>query len=143
LPENPSAAAPPPANAKEAVNLPGIFLIITGGIGIIMGLMNLAGGGMSRGLLARYADDPRVAEMIARSNTFSGVIGGIIVLATSALVIFGALKMRQLQSWGLAMAASIVALVPCFGPCCCVGIPVGIWCLVVLNKPEVKSAFQG
>jgi hypothetical protein len=41
------------------------------------------------------------------------------------------------------MAASIIAIIPCFGPCCCLGIPVGIWALVVINKPEVKSAFRG
>jgi hypothetical protein len=152
MPENPpvappaAAPAPPPAtpvNPQEAVSLPGIFLLITGIIGVLNGLASFAGGGMGRSL-ARFAKDEKMAEMLAKSGGgFSGIISGVIVLAASGLVIFGAIKMRQLQSWGLAMAASIVALLPCLGPCCCVGLPVGIWCLVILNKPEVKSAFQG
>jgi hypothetical protein len=28
------------------------------------------------------------------------------------------------------------------GPCCIVGIPFGIWAIVVLSKPEVKRAFE-
>jgi hypothetical protein len=39
------------------------------------------------------------------------------------------------------VVTSIVAMVPCLGPCCIVGIPIGIWALVVLMKPEVKAAF--
>jgi hypothetical protein len=139
----PAAPAPTPVNRQEAVSLPGIFLLITGIIGILNGLASFAGGGIGRSL-ARFAQDQKMAEMLAKSGGgASGIISGVIVLAASALVIFGAIKMRQLQSWGLAMAASIVALLPCLGPCCCVGLPVGIWCLVILNKPEVKSAFQG
>jgi hypothetical protein len=38
------------------------------------------------------------------------------------------------------MVASVVAMLPC--QCCCLfGLPFGIWALVVLNKPEVKSHF--
>lgn len=49
--------------------------------------------------------------------------------------------MKQLQKWTLAVTASILAMIPCLGPCCLIGIPIGIWALVVLFKPEVKSAF--
>jgi hypothetical protein len=40
------------------------------------------------------------------------------------------------------MAASIIAMIPCVSPCCLLGLPIGIWALVVLMKPEVKSAFH-
>jgi hypothetical protein len=40
------------------------------------------------------------------------------------------------------LAAAIVALIPCFSPCCLIGLPIGIWALVVLSKPEVKSQFE-
>jgi hypothetical protein len=64
---------------------------------------------------------------------------GIIV---AALIIFASLKMKELKQWGLAFTASILAMVPCISPCCIIGLPVGIWCLVVLTKPEVKNAFS-
>ncbi len=34
------------------------------------------------------------------------------------------------------------AMIPCVSPCCLLGLPLGIWALIVLVKPEVKAAFQ-
>jgi predicted PurR-regulated permease PerM len=89
-------------------------------------------------------NDPQfeqIRPLLERSQSF-GIVGNIITLALSGVTLFGGLKMKNLENYGLAMAASIIAIIPCFGPCCCIGIPVGIWSLVVLNKPEVKSAFR-
>jgi hypothetical protein len=73
-----------------------------------------------------------------------GSMAGVINLffaALNAFVLLGAIKLMRLQSYGLAMAACIVAMLPC--QCCCLfGLPFGIWALVVLSKPEVKSAFH-
>jgi hypothetical protein len=70
------------------------------------------------------------------------VVSGIIALLLSGLIFFGAMKMKKLESYGLAMAASIIAMIPCLSPCCLIGLPIGIWAVVVLVKPEVKSAFH-
>jgi hypothetical protein len=48
---------------------------------------------------------------------------------------------EDLKSYGLAMTSSILAMIPCH-VCCMVGLPIGIWALIVLLKPEVKSAFS-
>jgi len=61
-------------------------------------------------------------------------------LAISLLVGYGALQMLKLRSYGWSLAASILALIPCTSPCCVVGLPIGIWALVVLSRPEVKAA---
>jgi hypothetical protein len=52
--------------------------------------------------------------------------------------------MLKLQNHSLAMAASVIAAIPlpCVSPCCLIGLPIGIWAIVVLMKPEVKSAFR-
>jgi len=71
-----------------------------------------------------------------------GIIFVLIGMVFSALVLFGGVRMQRLQSRGLAMAAAIIAIVPCVSPCCLVGIPLGIWALVVLAKPEVRSQFE-
>jgi hypothetical protein len=43
----------------------------------------------------------------------------------------------------VAVIASVAAMLPCTVSCCCIlGLPVGIWSLVVLMKPEVKQAFR-
>lgn len=71
-----------------------------------------------------------------------GIGLGLLALVIAALIIVASIKMMNLKSRGLAMTASILAMTPCFFPCCVLGLPFGIWSLVVLSKPEVKSAFQ-
>ena len=70
------------------------------------------------------------------------ILLALVMLALGVVIILGGLKMKQLQSYGLAMTAAIVAMIPCLSPCCIIGLPIGIWALVVLNNPEVKSAFR-
>jgi len=61
-------------------------------------------------------------------------------LALDGLVIFGALKMRRLESWNLSMAGAAAASIPC-SFCCFVTIPLGVWAIVTLVNDEVKQAF--
>jgi hypothetical protein len=68
------------------------------------------------------------------------VVGGVVGLAIYTTVLIGALKMRKLESYSLAMTASILAMLPC-SLCCVFGLPFGIWSLVVLSDQHVKSAF--
>ena len=80
---------------------------------------------------------------VAASTNPSSSPSTYIGVGAALVVLFGALKMKKLENHGLAMAASILAIVPCITPCpcCCFGIPIGIWALIVLCKPEVKSYF--
>lgn len=79
-------------------------------------------------------------------NMLSGGIGAVfnvIGLIMAVVVFMGALKMKNAESFGFAMAAAIIAMIPCVSPCCLLGLPLGIWAIIVLVKPEVKAAFQG
>jgi hypothetical protein len=49
--------------------------------------------------------------------------------------------MKTLESYNWAMLASGVALVPGVSPCWLIGLPVGIWSIVILSKAEVKQSF--
>lgn len=69
------------------------------------------------------------------------IISGGLSLLISGIIFFGALRMGSLQNYSLAMVSSILAMVPCFSPCCVIGLPIGIWSVVVLSRPEVKGAF--
>jgi hypothetical protein len=62
------------------------------------------------------------------------------LIAQGPIIIMGALKMRHLESYGWALAGSIVALVP-VTPLAVFGLPTGVWALAVLTAPEVKAAF--
>lgn len=62
-------------------------------------------------------------------------------LAVNSVIVAGGSSMMSGRFYGLAMAASILAMVN-IGACCCLpGLPVGIWSLIVLMRPEVKAAF--
>jgi hypothetical protein len=87
--------------------------------------------------------DPQIAQLIQKfAYGPMGIATKMVGLAISVFVLFGAIKMQKLTGYGFAFATAIVALIPCFSPCCVLGLPIGIWALVMLNKPEVKSQFK-
>jgi predicted Zn finger-like uncharacterized protein len=67
------------------------------------------------------------------------LVGAIISMVWGLLLTVGAAGMKKLQNYGLCMTASILAILPC---CCGLGIPFGIWGLVVLSRPEVLDSFH-
>ncbi len=50
--------------------------------------------------------------------------------------------MRNGENYNLAMAASILAMIPVCSSCCILGLPVGIWAIITLRKDEVKNNFR-
>ena len=68
---------------------------------------------------------------------------GILNMIVAIVMLVGAIKMKKLESYGFAMTASILAVIPCFSPCCCLDLPFGIWALVVLSDARVRAAFRG
>jgi hypothetical protein len=139
VPPMPAIPARSPAGA-ESVKGPAIGLIVVAILGVLLQItsliLNLAG--------ASFLASSQIPKE-AWANIFSGTIGvvsNIIGILVSGVILLGGLKMKNLESYGLAMTASIIAMIPCFSPCCLIGLPIGIWALVVLSKPEVKSAFH-
>ena len=86
--------------------------------------------------------DPQMQKLFSTLGGGLGIVQDIIGGVVGVIVLIGAGKMRKLQGYQFALTASIVAMVPCISPCCVFGLPFGIWALVVLNKPEVKSQFS-
>jgi hypothetical protein len=65
----------------------------------------------------------------------------LLQLPVAGIILMGAIKMRRLEMYGLAVTASIVAMLPCH-PGFLIGLPVGLWALIVLLRPETKAAFD-
>ena len=144
-----SSAAPPtlpsfPAPASAAAALvagPAIGLIVTAILGALVQMVSLIR------LLLVHNSMPVNSQMpgqawVAMLSGPIGVVISIIAILMGVVILLGALKMKKLESYGLAMTASILAMIPCLSPCCVIGLPIGIWALMVLSKPEVKSAFH-
>ncbi len=126
-----------PPTPSSRVNVPGIGLIVTGALGIVtsLGFMLLWG----LGGIAALADED-AADALGGIGVLMGLT--VIGLLISAFVTYAGLQMRQLRSWGAVMAGAILAMLPC-GPCCLLGLPMGIWAILVLIDEEVKAAFGG
>lgn len=71
-----------------------------------------------------------------------GIASDVLGLVLSLLILLGAAKMQSLRSYEISVTAAILALLPCLTPCCLLGLPVGIWALIVLRQPGVKSQFH-
>jgi phage FluMu protein Com len=70
------------------------------------------------------------------------VVWGLVFLAISIVVLMGARRMKNLTSYGFAMTAAILAMIPCLSSCWLIGLPFGIWAIVVLGDNSVKAAFR-
>lgn len=141
---------PNEAAARQMVQAPAIALLLTGVIFLVVRLivffvMPAAAVGMLEWAQKEQAKAGQPVQHVDTSDIKQGPVGYMIIvgmIASAAAIIFGAAKMRNLESYGLAMTASILSMIPYLSPCCCFGLPFGIWALVVLSKPEVKGAFR-
>ncbi len=131
--------------ALRLVKGPAIGLKVTAVIGLMLvaaGLVIniLALSGVQIGL--QQINDPQVQKLLNSMGGGLGIVQDVISAVAGVIVLIGAAKMQKLQNHQFALTAGIVAMLPCISPCCVFGLPIGIWALVILNKPEVKSQFS-
>jgi hypothetical protein len=127
--------------ASDQVSGPSVGLLITGILGAALSLLGFVGSLFETGI-----ESIKTHEIIGGYTRIAQGAAGVafcfVGLLAAGFIIYASLKMKALTQWGLCVAASIIAMIPCISPCCIVGLPIGIWCLVVLTKPEVKTAFH-
>lgn len=153
----------PPGGAPDAagrVSAPAIALMVVGGICLMLSLFGvgssvlmLVGGDAMKAqnqqqmedLRQQLGDNAQIVDFMEQMNSIQqgpiGLIMNLIALVIAGLILFGAIKMKNLQSYGLALTAAILAMLP-LNSCCCLGLPIGVWALVVLLNGDVKNAFR-
>ena len=129
---------PPPAIGQNEISVirsrvrrPAVALIATGAATTLAGLMFLPA------LLF-----PEMIGQQAPVDSTEVVLSLILMAVTLSLgivTLYGGLKMFQFDGYRLAMASAIAAMIPCY--CCFLGLPAGIWAVVVLRDPAVRRAF--
>jgi hypothetical protein len=144
--------------AASKVSGPATALIVVGVINILLALfglvnnaMSMAGGGAAQmeaqlnpeqmQQLEQQGFDPQMMTKMFQAGGAIGIVFNLIAAVAGVVIIMGGLKMKNLQSRGMAMTASILAMIPCISACCLIGLPIGIWSVVTLNDPNVRSAF--
>ena len=67
----------------------------------------------------------------------------ILAFPVLAFSIYSALQMMNARKHGFAVTSAIITILSGFFPIfILIGLPIGIWALIVLQKPEIKSAFD-
>jgi predicted Zn finger-like uncharacterized protein len=139
------------SNAVEQVRIPALLLQIVayGGAGLT-GLLLLveivmiilhpsavtAGLGSGQGASSGAYQSGAVAGAI-----FFRTVGLLVTFGWSTALIRGAQSMSSMSGYSNAVGACILAMLPC--SCgCFMGLPIGIWGLVVLTQDNVKRAFS-
>lgn len=133
------------AAALQAVKGPAIALIVTASLGLVYYLLSGVFTLVTGGMMLQHEMPPDISPHVrAFLEGARGPLAGVINLVIAAMdgfVLYGAINLLRLRNRGTAVAASIVAMLPC--QCCCLfGLPAGIWALIALNKPEVRSQFE-
>ena len=65
----------------------------------------------------------------------------VLSVPLAGVIALAAYKMKRLELYSLAVIGSILAMLPCH-PAFLIGLPIGLWSLSVLARPEVKAAFH-
>lgn len=130
------------AEALSKTNLCSIFLYIMASLSILMhavnAVMTIADPGRMNGPGMRAP-----ANEAERIGQLAGSIGASVVLVVMNIpVIVGAYHLQNLKKFPLAMTGAIIACIPCCGPCLLLGIPFGIWALVLLNDSRIRPHFE-
>lgn len=140
LPGHNPGSPPPVPNARERLNGPGLALMITAGIfigllvlALIMNIVLVATGNAAN--LGRQGIS---GEMVVGFR----IVFGLLLIVINVIIFKGGKSMRELENYSSSRLAAILALIPCCGPCYLLGIPFGIWALVVLGDQSVKASFK-
>ncbi len=115
-------------------------LIVVAGIGLAVSIYNFA---FSFGQAHVDPSAPEFVQQFQRGTVgpmATALQGGFALL--NLFIIACSVQMMKLQSWGLAVTGSVLAMIN-IGSCCCViGIPVGLWSLAVLTSADVMTIFS-
>lgn len=146
--------APVRERARSAVKGPAIGLVLTGlmmiglggGVAVFMpqfiGLLKNFQKQVDADPNAKPEDKQKVAEAVEKLEEASKEppISLVMTAALGALTTLAGVKLYGLSWRGFGIAAAVLNLLPVTG-CCCVGLPVGVWTLVVLFNSEVRAGF--
>jgi len=144
LPERPAKKRG--SSRREAIAsrclAPAIFLSILGALsllnhggGVVMNAMGIDTNPFTQ-------NQPNERPEAKQARLIGTMVFACLFMGLDVAVIYGAYCLHRMTSHAAAMTGAIISCIPVCSPCLVLGIPFGIWALVVLNNPDVKRAFQ-
>ena len=133
-PYAPPAPLPISGSSGNPLLLPAVALLVLSSMFVLLMVLSLP-----RQILRIRAIDTSTPEGSGE------LIGSIVPLALVPLlnvaIALGAISMIRLKNYRNAYTAALLSLIPLCSPCLVLGIPFGIWAILILNRPEVKQRF--
>ncbi len=102
-------------DASDHVSGPSVGLLITGILGAVVCFIGLIGSVFETGIESIKAHR-YIEEYSDLAEGAVGVALCFVGLLVAAFIIYASLKMKELTHWGLCVAASIIAMIPCISP---------------------------
>jgi predicted Ser/Thr protein kinase len=140
-----SAAQPPAADFKSVVRsqfkVPAIGILVAGIVDLLAAativlLVVLVGSGYS----VPGINGLETGGNMDFADTVFVLVVALVSLMAGIVLVLGAARMFDLQSYGIALIAAVVAILPC-APGFPISLPFGIWALIVVLRHDVKTAF--
>ncbi len=129
------------AMALQKVSGPAIGLLVAAILGLVLSVLGLLFSLLGVSLSSLNTPMPAGLQAFQVSAGIAGVALRLVGMLFCVFILYGGMKMKKLENHGLCVGASILAMIPCLSPCCLLGLPFGIWALIVLNQSEVKEHF--
>ncbi|HRF02151.1 MAG TPA: hypothetical protein PLI18_16665 [Pirellulaceae bacterium] len=146
-PMNAPTYAGGPQAARGKLMPVGIALLVVGIFGVLFGtgyfILTLIGLQMNPELEAQrqaMGEEEKVGFYIG----YYGMLAWLAFQPVGSLIVsLGSISFLRQKGRGLAMFTAILAVIPCCtSPLCGLGLPFGIWALVVLADPNVKAQMR-
>lgn len=135
------------AAAEEAVSAPAIGLMVVGALVLLYGIAVLAINMLDFNNQKAFAQNRFGGNRNQNNAGFQvgfqiGYVAATILPVISGLgMITAGINLKRLKMQWTVWFGSIIAMLPC-SICCLLGLPFGIWTITVLNRPDVKRAFE-
>jgi hypothetical protein len=132
----------PNSNVSGKVLPPAIFMLAIAGLCLVFGLIGFANAVLVTPLPVDPNAPPIVQEFAkGQYGPIAATVQGLAALA-ALVTIIGSVQMIRQRSRPLAYVAAVLSMINFGNFCCVLGLPAGIWAVIILSMPDVAAAFQ-
>jgi hypothetical protein len=123
------------AGPGNPLMIPAIVLLVLASVMLALILLSVPGQ-----VLRMQAIDTTTHE--GQGELAGSIVALIVWIVMTAAILWGSVAMLRLRSYRDAFVAAVLSVIPICSPCFVLGIPFGIWAILVLMRPEVRARFQ-
>lgn len=134
-----ATARPTGSERPPSVTPVAIGLILSGSASFVCGAIWMAAG------LSTLHDEVNKTASLGGSDVFAYLVvfSPVLSVFLAPATIIGGVQLLRRRNRNLSVLGAIFSVVPLTGCCLLLGIPVGIWALLTLRRPDVVAWYQG